>query len=345
MANPQPEVPYIKKIKKKSHGHHGGSWKVAFADFAVAMMAFFLLLWILNAATQEQRREISGFFERPDEYTPSSDSAPIIVLFDDVDQEMKDKLMQRDDIGVANTRDIEEILARREKSKLEELKQQVELKIQTTESLKEYKDQIHLDITKEGLRIQIFDDAKKAMFGRSSSMMNLYARNILEKLAEPINQVDNRISITGHTDANPFKSDELSNWELSTERANAARRALVSGGLRVKKIARIIGLGSTSLYDKRNPNSALNRRISIIVLNEKAEKAFKELEEVEQTEVERAREELIKQQEDPFESIEDSDDFEEDLEKPEPNSKPSPTVPSGHSHKFGETQEAASTHV
>lgn len=162
-----------------------------------------------------------------------------------------------------------EKLAAIDLDKLAQLKQLIENKIVQTEPLKNYKEQIYLDITNEGLRVQIFDNDRRVMFPRSSARMNDYAIALLANLAAVINQVDNRVSITGHTDVMQFqKSDEYTNWELSTDRANAARKALIAGGLAENRIARIVGgLASTILFDAAEPSSATNRRISIIILS------------------------------------------------------------------------------
>lgn len=260
------EQPIIRRSKKKSHEGSHGSWKVALADFAIAMMAFFLLMWILNMATQDERRSIAGYFEKPEEFTPPSDIPPSSVIMDEDITIEREKIVQRTDVGFDERKDLKEILAQQEQEKMEKLLVLLEQEIRKNEILREYNEHIYLDVTDEGLRIQILDQEERSMFDRSSSMMYRFATEILENLAEPLNSVENRISIAGHTDADQFQSNEMTNWELSSQRANAARRALIEGGLAEGKVARVVGLADTVLFDKENPNSAVNRRISIVVL-------------------------------------------------------------------------------
>ena len=268
----------VHKRKRKRHEQHGGSWKVALADFAIAMMAFFLLMWILNAATQDQRRMVSGYFERPEDYTPTSDNSPAIILLDDSKKkdikELKD--LKSKDIMLIDTDELKKALEKKELDKMKMLKEQIETTIEATRGLREYKDQIYIDITSEGLRIQIFDSEKKEMFTRSSWTLQRFAFDILTNLAGPINIVDNKISITGHTDGNPYLKGDMTNWELSAFRANAARQALLDGGLYDDKVSRVVGLGATSLINKKDPGSPINRRISIIVLNKKTQEGIEE---------------------------------------------------------------------
>jgi chemotaxis protein MotB len=162
---------------------------------------------------------------------------------------------------------------RTEYSKLETLKNDLENLIEATPSLRQFKNQMLLDLTTEGLRIQIVDEKNRPMFDSASSELKPYTREILHEIGKALNRVDNKISLSGHTDATPYAGGDrgFGNWELSTNRANACRRELVAGGMAESKIVRVVGLASTVLYNKEDPYSASNRRISIVVLNKRTE--------------------------------------------------------------------------
>jgi len=157
---------------------------------------------------------------------------------------------------------------------LRELKERIEKAIETVPTLQQFKKQLLLDITSEGLRIQIVDEQNRPMFALARAELQPYTKVILHEIAKTLNDIPNKISLSGHTDATVYASGErsYSNWELSSDRANASRRELVAGGLQEDKILRVVGLSSAVLFDKENPNNPINRRISIIVLNKKAEK-------------------------------------------------------------------------
>jgi len=264
----------IKKVKKGDHGHHGGAWKVAFADFAVAMMAFFLVLWLTANTTPQEKQEISGFFLDPEKYKSILSVHGSII---DSGNDKKSSSGSGPNTGlklkVVETPGTVEY--QKEKMRLDSLKMQLDKKIQEDPNIRSIKDQVILDSTNEGLRIQIVDDAQGAMFESGSTELRDKAIQVLKSLAKTINQVPNKISITGHTDSKPFNiaGSNKTNWELSSERANAARRLLVENGLDEGKVARVVGVGSTALFDPKNPESATNRRISIIVLRKDAEAA------------------------------------------------------------------------
>lgn len=246
----------------KVHKVHG-AWKVAFADFAVAMMAFFLLLWIVSITSPAEKNAISEYFQNPKEYAKGAAA---------VEQATIVKKIIQHKVADDNWEDV----VNDEIQEMQKLKIEIENIIELTAALASYKEQIYLDITPEGLRIQIFDTYKKAMFPRSSAKINSYAAAVLANLAPLLNKNDNRISIAGHTDAIPFqKNGDYTNWELSVDRANAARNALIAGGLRESKIAMVVGLGSTVLFDAANPENPANRRISMIILNKVLDQANK----------------------------------------------------------------------
>ncbi|MEJ2653817.1 MAG: flagellar motor protein MotB [Acidihalobacter sp.] len=265
----------IKKVVK-AHGHHGGAWKVAYADFVTAMMAFFLLMWLLGSTTPQQRAGMSQFFKNPSAIQgPGGASTSMIKLGGTKDMVTGPK--QEASIGGSPQQTAKQLSKQAEqldRERLQTLEVKLKEAIDKSQALKPFKDQLLIDITPEGLRIQIVDKENRPMFDLGSAVLMPYARTILEHIGVFLNQVPNRISITGHTDAHRYLNKNLSNWELSTERANAARRALIGGGMKADKVARIVGLGDTVLFDKANPMAAVNRRISIIVLNKQAEEAM-----------------------------------------------------------------------
>ncbi len=274
--NAQPII--IKKVKKVTGGgHHGGSWKVAYADFVTAMMAFFLLLWLLSVSDPVTLRGISDYFQNPSMVQAAGGaSTSIIELGSNVETAKGEgERLRESDEWETEMPDYSQEFLEQERRRLEDLKAELEYVIDETPSLAEFKDQILLDVTSEGLRVQIVDKDRRPMFDLGAATLKYYARRILRELAPVLNQVPNSISITGHTDARRFVGARgYSNWELSAERANAARRELVMAGYPPEKITRVVGLASRVPFDAENPYSPINRRISIIVLNKKAEDAI-----------------------------------------------------------------------
>ena len=279
--NTQPII--VKKIKKGGHGHHGGAWKIAYADFVTAMMAFFLLMWLLGSTTKEQKQAISDFFNNPSPIAgPGGSSTSMIkvgggkdITYSEGDTKKgsnkdphpKETLPSQPEVGKITQTDKERLL---------QLKKELEDAIDASEALKQFKDQLLLEITKEGLRIQIIDKENRPMFSSGSSTLQAYAITLLREIGKVINHVPNRISLSGHTDATPYSkfSGTYTNWELSADRSNASRRALIEGGMDEDKVARVVGLSSAVLFDKQNPLNPINRRISIIVLNKETEDAI-----------------------------------------------------------------------
>ncbi|MBN4053080.1 flagellar motor protein MotB [Gammaproteobacteria bacterium AH-315-K14] len=267
----------VKKIKKGGHGHHGGGWKVAFADFAVAMMAFFLLLWLIASTTKEEKAGLSEYFSPPTQGLAEGSGKSESLI----DMGGGQKISQGDD-SKDNAREPRALTEREliraaeaENERLESLMEELKKSISASQALKPFKDQLLLDITPEGLRIQIVDKENRPMFDSGSAELKGYTKEILHELAKTINTVKNRISLTGHTDASQFVGREnYSNWELSADRANASRRELINGGLDAKKMAKVIGLASMVLFNKAEPRHPINRRIAIIVMNKAAEKAL-----------------------------------------------------------------------
>ena len=272
----------IKKIIKKG-GHHGGAWKIAFADFATAMMAFFMLLWIMGSTTKEQKAAISEYFKNPSAFQGSSaspsqnqgegpGSKPSIIQFDGA----VDMAPEASSPELLDTQEIEAAALEQEQTRLESLKEILEEAIAQSEALAPFKDQLLIEIMPEGLRIQIVDKENRPMFDLGSARLKDYTVALLKELGALINQAPNRVSLTGHTDARPLPGSGYSNWELSTERANAARRALVAGGMNEDKVGRVVGLASSVPFNKADPLDPINRRISIIVLNKKTDEAIHE---------------------------------------------------------------------
>lgn len=274
----------VKKIKKGGGGAHGGAWKIAYADFVTAMMAFFLLMWLLGSTSQGDLSGIAEFFQNPLKVSMgggsgSGDSSSVVtgggrdltaahgqVKRGDIEAEKKTINLQRMKVEYERV----------EKAKLETLKGELESLINASPTLSQFKSQLLLDLTTEGLRIQIVDEKNRPMFDLASSEVKQYTRVILREMGLALNKVDNRVSLSGYTDAQPYAGGDrgFGNWELSTNRANASRRELVAGGMDDAKVMRVVGLASTVLFDQQDPYSPNNRRISIIVLNKRTEEAI-----------------------------------------------------------------------
>jgi chemotaxis protein MotB len=278
MAEKKPII--IKRVKKvMGHGHHGGAWKIAYADFVTAMMAFFLLMWLLASTTEDQRRGISDYFQNPMKVSlmggdgVGEQTRPIPGGGEDF------RLSEGEVARIAKRESEEQAEAERsahELERLEQLKNTIEAAIDEIPTLQQFKGQLLLDLTSEGLRIQIVDRESRPMFDSGSAQLKPYARELLAELSVILNKTPNRLSISGHTDATPFSGGAAgySNWELSNDRANSARRELVAAGLYDEKVMRVVGLASTVLLDKDSPTNPMNRRISIVVMNRDAEQAI-----------------------------------------------------------------------
>ncbi|NWO07984.1 MAG: flagellar motor protein MotB [Alteromonadaceae bacterium] len=276
----------IKRKKRVVAGHHGGSWKVAFADFATAMMAFFLVMWLTATATPEQKLAVEGYFKDPVGFTEGGSPNPVDMggsasVVDETPQDEAPNQIQLKDETV------DELSETLEQRRMEELFQELNERIEQSDTLQEFKDQLLIDITDEGLRIQIVDRSGRPMFDSGRDELKYYSQDILFELAKTLGSVNNKLSITGHTDATPFSGRPgYTNWELSADRANTARRALVAGGVRQQQIGRVVGLSDSVLFDKETPRAPVNRRISIIVLNKKTADDI-------QSDAERGREPVI----------------------------------------------------
>ena len=274
----------IKRVKKSDGGHHGGAWKIAYADFVTAMMAFFLLMWLLGSTTKGDLKGIAEYFKTPlkialEGGNGSGESSSIIHgggrdLMRTAGQNIRtDAQMQKHRI---NLQEAKAELEKQDEQRLKQLKSTLEKAIDSNPELKKFKDQLLIDITSEGLRIQIVDSKKRPMFDIGSTILKSYTKTILDEIGKTLNEVPNKISLSGHTDATPYSGGGMnySNWELSADRANAARRELVRGGMDENKMLRIVGLSSAVPLDKKNPYDPINRRISIIVMNKKTADAI-----------------------------------------------------------------------
>lgn len=276
MADDSQRPIVIKRIKKSAAASHGGAWKIAYADFVTAMMAFFLLMWLLGSTTKAQLEGIADFFKTPMKVAlqggyGSGDASSVIKgggedLTRKAGQVMRGEVQQKDEDIISLEK------SKSEMERLEQMKIKLEELINKDERLKSFKSQLKVDITDDGLRIQIVDDQNRPMFDSGGALMKNYTRDILRAIGKTLNELPNRISLTGHTDAIQYSTGErgYSNWELSADRANASRRELVAGGLEDGKVMRVVGLGSAVPYNKDDPSDPVNRRISVIVMNMKA---------------------------------------------------------------------------
>ncbi|MBC7404956.1 MAG: flagellar motor protein MotB [Cytophaga sp.] len=281
MANEELRPIIVKRIKKIAGGHHGGAWKIAYADFVTAMMAFFLLMWLLGSDAKGNLQGIAEYFKTPLRVAMSggdgSGDSSSVIKGGGRDLTLKDGQTKKGDIEAEkktyNLQAAEAALAKSDVDRLKVLKAKIEAVIESNPTLKQYKKQLLLDITSEGLRIQMVDEKNRPMFASAKADLQPYTREILHEIGLALNDVPNRISLSGHTDASPYGSGEkgYSNWELSADRANASRRELIYGGMDETKVLRVVGLSSSVLFDKNDSFNPINRRISIIVMNKKAE--------------------------------------------------------------------------
>ncbi|MES2263097.1 MAG: flagellar motor protein MotB [Pseudomonadota bacterium] len=271
----------VKRIKKGGGGHHGGAWKIAYADFVTAMMAFFLLMWLLGSTTKGDLNGISEYFKTPLKVamqggSGSGDSSSVIPGGGKDLTRKEGQVKSSDDPTISkktfNLTAAKAAMEREETMRLQALKEKIEAKIESNPLLKKYKNQLLLDFTSEGLRIQIVDEQNRPMFESAKAELQPYTRDILHEIGIVLNDVPNRIGLSGHTDSIPYLSDAgYSNWELSADRANASRRELIRGGMADSKILRVVGLAGAAHLDRKDPFNPINRRISIIVMNKKTE--------------------------------------------------------------------------
>ena len=274
----------IKRKKVVAGGAHGGAWKIAYADFVTAMMAFFLLMWLLGSTAKGDLQGIADYFQNPLKVAQAGGSgsgdATSILQGGGQDLTRQAGQVKKGDVeakkSTSFSKEAQLEFRRKEQERLESLKADIEKMIEQSPQLAQFKKQMLLDITSEGLRIQIVDEQNRPMFDSGGSELKPYTRDILRQIGKALNGVSNRISLAGHTDAAQYVggTQGFSNWELSANRANASRRELVVGGMDDAKVLRVVGLASTVLFDKNDPLNSVNRRISIVVLNQKTEMAI-----------------------------------------------------------------------
>ncbi|AAK23552.1 chemotaxis protein MotB [Caulobacter vibrioides] len=281
----------IKKVKKGGgHGHHGGAWKVAYADFVTAMMAFFLLMWLLNTTSPEQKQGIADYFAPASISSTTSGSGGILggtSLGDDgakadgklsVVQQMAPEAQdvtkeaqssETANLDSASEQALRDALAKKEQDSFASAAQSLRQSLQDMPELAELSKQILIDQTPEGLRIQLVDQEGRSMFKENSREPNDRARVLLRAVAKVINQLPNRVTISGHTSANAFGKKQDGDWALSAQRADASRQVLRSAGVDDDRVYQVSGKANSEPLYADDPTLAGNRRISIVLLREK----------------------------------------------------------------------------
>jgi chemotaxis protein MotB len=273
----------IKRVKKGGHAAHGGAWKIAYADFVTAMMAFFLLMWLLGSTTEGDKKGIADYFGSPlkiallSSGSGAGDSSHVVKGGGE-DLTRTTGQVKRGEIeaerATVNLRVLKAEQTRAEIARLENLKEKIEQKLAANAKLEAMLGQIRLDLVSDGLRIQITDLEGRPMFASGSADVQGAMRELLREIGAVLAEVPNRLTLEGHTDAIPFPGSErggYSNWELSTDRANASRRELILGGLPDEQVLRVQGLAASTPYDRKDPSAPVNRRISLIVMTREAE--------------------------------------------------------------------------
>jgi len=274
----------VKRIKKGGHGHHGGAWKIAYADFVTAMMAFFLLMWLLGSTTEGDKKGIADYFSSPMKVAMFGGSgagdASHVLKGGGQDLTRTTGQVKRGEVEserkTVNLKALKEEQIRAEISRLRSLQQRIEGEIQSNPALGAFRSQILLELTRDGLRIQIVDAQSRPMFASGSAQVQPYMQDLLRAIGAVLAEVPNRLTLEGHTDAMPFSGGQrgYSNWELSADRANASRRELLAGGLPDDRVLRVQGLAASQLLKREQPDDPANRRISIVVMTREAEDAM-----------------------------------------------------------------------
>lgn len=270
----------IKRIKKVEGSHHGGAWKVAYADFVTAMMAFFLLLWLLNVTTDEQKEGIAEYFSPTIAVSTQSGGAGVFggssPFTTDTSISASDpfgflvnspKATDSDKEQDVSEEKLEELVAEKEREQFEQAEHDLRQAIQDIPELQQLAESLLIEQTPEGLRIQIVDQENRSMFPLGSAAMYDHTKKLIALVAKVIERLPNKVAIGGHTDSAPYRPGATyTNWELSADRANASRRVLIEAGLNPGRIARVSGQAETELLEQDDPYSARNRRISILLL-------------------------------------------------------------------------------
>ena len=274
----------VKKIKRGGHGHHGGAWKIAYADFVTAMMAFFLLMWLLGSTTEGDKKGIADYFSSPMKVAmfggAGSGDASHVLKGGGQDLTRTTGQVKRGDVEserkTINLKALKEEQIRAEIARLRTLQERIEGELQSNPGLGAFRSQILLEMTRDGLRIQIIDALNRPMFTSGSAQVQPYMQELLRAIGAVLAEVPNRLTLEGHTDATPFSGGErgYSNWELSADRANASRRELLAGSLPDDRVLRVQGLAASQLLKREQPDDPANRRISIVVMTREAEDAI-----------------------------------------------------------------------
>ncbi|MBC7395657.1 MAG: flagellar motor protein MotB [Variovorax sp.] len=273
----------IKRVKKTAHAHHGGAWKIAYADFVTAMMAFFLLMWLLGSTAKGDLQGIASYFQSPLKVEMAGGSgagaSSSIVTGGGKDLTRTVGAVKRNDgskgkeSAPLNIEDPKREQAKQDARRMNELRAKMDALIAANPKLRDFRSQIKMQVTIDGLEIQIVDDQNRPMFDTGSSLVKPQMRDILHEIGSALNGIENKVSLAGHTDATPYGNGDrgYGNWELSADRANASRRELVASGMPDDKLVRVVGLAASDLLDKGNAMAPVNRRISITVLTHEAE--------------------------------------------------------------------------
>ncbi|QKN81405.1 flagellar motor protein MotB [Scandinavium goeteborgense] len=274
MKNQAHPIVIVKRRKHKNHSSAGhGSWKIAYADFMTAMMAFFLVMWLISISSPKELIQIAEYFRTPLATAVtggpriSNSDSPIPGGGDDYTQQQGE---------VKKEPNIDELKKRMEQNRLKKVRGELDQLIESDPKLRALRQYLKIDLVQEGLRIQIIDSQNRPMFKTGSADVESYMRDILRAIAPVLNEVPNKISLSGHTDDYPYANGDrgYSNWELSADRANASRRELVAGGLDDGKVLRVIGMANTMKLKPHGGDDAINRRISLLVLNTQTEQAI-----------------------------------------------------------------------
>ncbi len=276
----------IKRVKKTAHAAHGGAWKIAYADFVTAMMAFFLLMWLLGSTAKGELNGIASYFNSPLQVsmsggTGAGNSSSVVPgggqdLTRAVGQVNRSSSDEKAPRRVSDEA-LRAEMAKQDARRMQSLRTKIEVLIRDSPKLNEFRSQIKLEVTVDGLQVQIVDDQNRPMFDTGSAIVKPYMRDILHEIGASLNGIENRLMLAGHTDSAPYGNGTkgYSNWELSSDRANASRRELVSAGMNDDKLVRVIGLAASDLLDTANPLAPINRRISVTVLTREGEARLK----------------------------------------------------------------------
>jgi chemotaxis protein MotB len=265
MKGSEDNIIVVKKCKKHD-GHHGGAWKVAYADFVTAMMALFIVLWVLGQ-DEEVVKSVAGYFQDPIGYSEKMNSllSGTMNLPIDTPETVVEKFKERE----------------KEINRLNEMKEKIMMELSSNQEFEQLVDQLKIQIVKEGLRIEMVESNDAVFFDLGTSELKPQAKKLLEQIGKNLATIDNKIVIEGHTDSRPYGKDGsgYSNFELSVDRANSARRELVASGLKLERINEVRGYADTRLLDKNDPYNLVNRRISIVILFDSEEPKLEKPEE------------------------------------------------------------------